>query len=210
MRTAAIIGHGELGRQVEDMVLAQRRPDKIYFFDDNQHAGRGENTFPFDAFQDSRFSEADFYVALGYRHLVRKIQIINQLIDLQRNLPNLVHPTCHIAPDFRVGVGCILYPMCNVDVGVSIGNGVLLNNSAVVSHQCKIGNAVYISPGVVLCGRARVGNATFLGAGALVADGISIGSQACVAIGTVVAKDVHENASVIGNPMRFLLRPLRL
>lgn len=210
MRTAAIIGHGELGRQVHDMIVAQSRPDKIYFFDDKRHAGREESTFPFEAFQDSLFSEAEFYVALGYRHLVRKMQIISHLIDLQRNLPNLIHPTCYIAPDFRAGVGCILYPMCNVDAGVSIGNGVLINNSAVISHQCEIGDAVYISPGVVLCGRARVGNATFLGAGALVTDGISIGSEACVAIGTVVAKDVHDDTSVIGNPMKFLLRPLRI
>jgi sugar O-acyltransferase (sialic acid O-acetyltransferase NeuD family) len=192
------------------MVVAQRRPDKIIFFDDLCYAAHEENTFPFEAFQDERFSGAEFYVALGYRRLSRKADVISQLLARQRELPSLVHPTCHVSADARIGVGCILYPMCNVDSAVSVGDGVLLNNSAIISHESEIGNAVYISPGVVVCGRARIGDESFLGAGVLVSDSVSIGSGVRVAIGTVVTKDVPNEASVIGSPMRLLTRSLRL
>jgi sugar O-acyltransferase (sialic acid O-acetyltransferase NeuD family) len=192
------------------MVVSERKPDHIFFFDDACYAAHEENTFPFEAFQDERFSGAEFYVALGYRHLRRKADIINQLLARQRELPSIVHPTCHVGADTRIGAGCIFYPMCNVDIEVTFGNGVLLNNSSIISHQCEIGNAVYFSPGVVLCGRAQIGSESFLGAGALVSDNVSIGSGVRVAIGTVVTKDIPDNASVIGSPIRLLTQPLRL
>jgi len=207
LRTVAIIGYGELGCQVERMVVGQARPDQVYFFDDLRHAAKEKNSLPFDAFHEPRFADAEFYVALGYRHLDRKKQIISQLLNYQRNLPNLIHPTCHVSQDVQMGVGCILYPMCNIDMNVIIGNGALIHNSVTVSHHCEIGDAVYISPGVVLCGRVRVEAASFLGAGAVVANGVTIASEARVAIGTVVSKNVPHHVSIIGNPMRVMSRP---
>jgi acetyltransferase-like isoleucine patch superfamily enzyme len=100
--------------------------------------------------------------------------------------------------------------MCNLGESVELETGALLNNSVVVSHDSRIGDAAYLSPGVVLSGHVTVGSAAFLGSGVVVANQRSIGSRARVGIGSVVTRDVPDDASAIGNPLRFLDRPLDL
>jgi len=205
-----IIGYGALGKQVVGFLRAHRALDELVLFDDLAHAQKTENSFPFNDHLDPRFSDCDFYVTLGYHHLTRKAEILARLRDAGRKAPSFVHPTCYLHPTCRLGFGCVLYPMCNLDQEVELGPGALLNNSVVISHNCRVGQAVYFSPGVVLSGHVTVGDAAFLGSGALVANNRRIGAGARVGIGTVVTRDVPEQASALGNPMRLLEHPLDL
>ena len=210
MKAIGIIGCGELGRQILGLLAAAPAPGRVVRFDDGLHRERSADSFPFDSFLDSRFASLDFYVGLGYKHLPRRAEILQQLLAAGRSVPALVHPSCHVAPTCRVGAGCLVYPRCNLDQEVELDPGVLLNNSVVVSHNSHIGTAAYLSPGVVLSGRVTVGAAAFLGTGTLVANNRRIGARARVAIGTVVTHDVPDDASVAGNPQRLLAHPLEL
>jgi sugar O-acyltransferase (sialic acid O-acetyltransferase NeuD family) len=210
VKKIGIIGFGALGRQILGLLAPARSPEPVAFFDDVLHGRQGENSFPFDSFLDARFSDYDFYIGLGYRHLARKIEILRQLHEAGRRTPSFLHPSCHVHPACRVGEGCVVYPLCNLDQEVKLGDGVLLNNSVVVSHDSRIGPAAYLSPGVVLSGQVTIGAAAFLGSGVVVANNRGIGARARVGIGTVVTSDVPEGASAIGNPMRLLEHPLEL
>lgn len=210
MSTVGIIGFGALGRQILDLLKGPSGPQRVVLFDDALCRERADDTFPFNSFLDERFAECSFYVGIGYRHLSLKGDIIRQLRLAGRRLPPLVHGTCVVHPTSTIGAACVLYPLCNVGAHVELGDGVLLNNSVVVSHDSTVGPSAYLSPGVVLSGRVVVGEAAFLGAGALVADRRVVGRHARVAIGTVVTRDVPDNASVIGSPMRILEQPLEL
>lgn len=210
MKKIGIIGFGALGRQILGLLTPAHAPEQVALFDDVLHGRRGENSFPFDSFLDGRFSDYDFYIGLGYRHLARKLEILQQLRGAGRRAPSFVHPSCHVHPGCRVGEGCIAYPMCNLDQEAELGDGVLLNNSVVISHNSRVGPAAYLSPGVVLSGHVVVGPAAFLGAGVVVANHRRIGANARIGIGTVVTSDVPEGASAIGNPMRLLENPLEL
>jgi sugar O-acyltransferase (sialic acid O-acetyltransferase NeuD family) len=208
--TIGIIGFGALGRQILDLLDLGSGGQPVLLFDDAMHDQGAENSFPFDSFLDERFAECVFYVGLGYRHLPLKAQLIQRLRSAGRRVPPLVHGSCSVHPTSSLGDGCILYPLCNVGAHVALGEGALLNNSVVVSHESRVGSSAYLSPGVVLSGRVTVGEAAFLGTGVLVADQRVVGRHARVGIGTVVTRDVPDGASVIGNPMRVLDRPLEL
>ena len=211
MTTIGIIGFGALGRQILDLLdIPSGDRDASSFSTTHLHEQRAEGSFPFDSFLDERFAECSFYVGLGYRHLPLKVQLIQRLRSAGRRVPSLVHGSSNVHPTSTLGDGCILYPLCNVGAHVDLGDGVLLNNSVVVSHDSTVGSSAYLSPGVVLSGRVTVGEATFLGTGVLVADGRVVGRHARVGIGTVVTRNVPDGASVIGNPMRVLDRPLEL
>jgi sugar O-acyltransferase (sialic acid O-acetyltransferase NeuD family) len=210
VKRIAIIGFGALGRQILSLLGPDAGAAHVLFFDDVLHSQHGENSFPFDSFLDGRFADCDFYVGLGYRHLLRKASVLHELRGSGRQAPCLVHPSAYVHPTCRMGSGCLVYPMCNLGERVELGDGVVLNNSVVVSHDSRIGSAAYLSPGVTLSGHVLVGTAAFLGAGVLVANNRCIGEHSRVGIGTVVTCNVPDGASAIGNPVRLLERPLEL
>jgi len=210
VKRIGIIGFGALGRQILGLIAPVRGAEQVVFFDDVLHGQRGENSFAFDSFLDSCFADCDFYVGLGYRHLPRKMEILQQLRSAGRRAPAFVHPSSQVHPTCRVGDGCLVYPLCNLGEEVELGQGGLLNNSVVVSHNCRVGDAAYLSPGVVLSGHVTIGEAAFLGSGVVVANNRRIGANARVGIGSVVTRDVPDGVSAIGNPLRLLEHPLEL
>ena len=204
------IGYGELGKQIEQFVVSINGPDDSLYFDDEPGAASTDNSRPFCSYAEKRFRSCDFYLCLGYRHLEKKSEILDQLTNAEVSLPLVVHPSSFLNDSARLGAGTVVYPMCNVDKNVSVGAGVLINNSVVVSHDTIVGECCYLSPGVVLSGFVRVGARTFIGSGAVVSDTVTIGNNVTIGIGAVVTQDVPDGASVIGNPMRVLKSKLEL
>lgn len=207
----ALLGYGKLGRQLYSMLTNQFSKCEFKIFDDLYKETNNANTIlSFTKYLDWAFRENQFYVALGYHHLRKKNEIIKELLSLGRKLPFFLHPSGYQDPTVTFGSGSIIFPMSNIDQNTKIGNGCLLHNSVVVSHDCVVGDCSYLSPGCVIAGNVKVGAEVFLGAGVTVANGIKIGDRAKVGIGTVVTMDIQPDTSVIGNPMRFLEKPLKL
>jgi sugar O-acyltransferase (sialic acid O-acetyltransferase NeuD family) len=210
MNKIAIIGFGALGQQILNLLSPAPSGDDVIVFDDTQHARGWPNALPFDAFLDRRFEHFSFYVGLGYLRLGVKTDVYNRLEAAGRRLPSLIHSTSYAHPSSRIGDGCLVYPLCNIGEGVEIERGAVLNNSVVVSHGSHIGAMTYLSPGVVLSGNVVIGAEAFVGAGVVVANGKSVGARVRVGVGSVVTRDIPDDTSAIGNPMRLLTRPLRL
>jgi len=204
------IGYGELGKQIEQLVVSLNGPDESFYFDDELRAHNRQDCRPFNSYADDDYSHLEFYLCLGYKHLQTKAKILQQLLEAEVRMPPVSHPSSFVNDSARLGAGTVIYPMCNVDKNVEIGAGALLNNSVVVSHDARIGDCSYLSPGVVLSGFVRVGAKTFIGSGAIVSDTVKIGKNVRIGVGTIVTQDVPDGASVIGNPMRVLSSRLRL
>jgi len=210
VKRLAIIGFGALGRQLLSLLGERRDGLEVLRFDDTLYSSRAESCYPFDSYSDSSFADCQFYIGLGYKHLVRRAAVVTQLVGLGRDVPSWRHPSCHVHPGSLVGPGCVLYPLCNIGPDVTIQEGVLLNNSVIVSHGCRVGAGAYLSPGVVLSGDVSIGASTFVGSGVVISNGRTVGERARIGIGSVVTIDVPDDGSVIGNPARLLPRPLNL
>ena len=206
----AIIGYGELGRQFHDFLSTGNSNAFLYFDDKLFGTNKDSEVFPFKSYLTGAFENEEFYVALGYHHLKEKLNIIDQLISLNRKLPFFKHPSGFIDRSATVGYGSFIYPMCTIDRNVEIGNGVLLNNSVCISHDSRIGNGSYISPGVIVSGNVEIGERTFIGSGAVISNNIKIGSDATIGIGSVVTKDVPNGYSTLGNPAKIFEQKLKL
>jgi sugar O-acyltransferase (sialic acid O-acetyltransferase NeuD family) len=204
-RKIAFVGYGELGKQYQSFLQIKAR-DQVTYFDDFLFNSSVLNALPFNHYGRDLYSDFSFYVALGYKHLNLKKNIIEELGA--SNLPEFIHQSAYVNPEATIEKAVFVYPMSNIDKGVKIGFGTLLNNSTVISHDCCIGACCYLSPGVVLSGQVSIGDCTFIGSGSVVANGIEIGSNVTIGIGTVVTKDIPDNSFVVGNPMRFLSNKL--
>ena len=204
-RKIAFVGFGELGKQYQSF-LQTKASDHVMYFDDFLFNSSVLNALPFNHFGKELYSDFSFFVALGYKHLKLKKNILEELGSAL--LPEFIHNTAFVSPEATIERAVFVYPMSNIDKGTKIGFGSLLNNSTVVSHDCTIGACCYLSPGVILSGQVSMGDCTFIGTGSVVANGIEIGNNVTIGIGTVVTKNIPDNSSVIGNPMRFLSNKL--
>jgi sugar O-acyltransferase (sialic acid O-acetyltransferase NeuD family) len=209
MKFASIVGFGDLGQQFY-CYLEDKKYSNINFFDDYHSKQYNEFSHKFNEFRNPEFQVNDFYVALGYKNLKLKQEILNELILLERNIPYFIHHSSFIHKTALIEAGVFLYPMCNVDINVKLKMGSILNNSVIISHDSIIGSCCYLSPGVVVCGNVTVGDNTFIGAGSIISNGVKIGKNVKIGIGTVVTQNIPDNFSVIGNPMKIKDKNLNL
>lgn len=205
----AIIGFGELANQFLNF-LEIDIDENLIIFDDIKYLEKKTNYCKFNEFSDKKFNGCNFYIALGYKNLKIKKDIIANLISNSRKLPNFIDKSSFISRQAEIKKGIFIYPMCNIDKGVFIDDGVIVNNSVVISHNSTIGKCSYISPGVVISGNVTIGSNTFIGSGSIISNNIKIGDNVIIGIGTVVTKDIPDNSSVIGNPMIFLSNKINL
>lgn len=195
----AILGFGELALQILSFLEVSEKNATI--FDDNL-AGKAENAFSFSAFT-SVIEEHEWLIALGYKHLVKKLELAQIIQTKGAHLKSYIHPSSFQSIHSKIEEGVIIYPMCNIDKGVNIGLSTMVNNSVTISHDSLIGKANYISPGVIISGNVTIGNCCFIGSGTIIANGVTVGDNVIIAAGTLVSKDLPSNSKVIGNPMVF-------
>ena len=205
----SIIGFGELGKQFLNYLTDEQYSDFL-FFDDHMKSNDDLQVYKFDDYKNEKHRQTLFFVSLGYKHLLQKHHILLELQSLNRKIPSYIHKTCFVNQSAIIEDGVFVYPMCNIDKNVVLKSGSLLNNSVVISHDSVIGNCCYLSPGVVVCGHVSIGDYTFIGAGTTISNHVTIGKNVIIGIGTVVTKDVPDNVSVIGNPMRIIKNNLRI
>jgi UDP-N-acetylbacillosamine N-acetyltransferase len=205
----AIVGFGVLGRQLLQQ-LRERGQCEAVLFDDALAASGEPGAARFAELEHPRYAEHAFYVALGYKHLPRKQQLIERLLLLGRAVPALVHDSAFVDAGARIGPGCVVFPRCTLGPGVVLEPGVLLHAGVILAHDDTVGAASYLAPGVVVSGFVAIGARSFLGSATAVADGVKIGDDAIIGVGSCVTNDVPAGRSAIGNPLRFLAGPLRL
>ena len=208
----ALIGYSDLGRYIREMLLESYglSAEDFIYFDDHAFDNNMPGAYPFKEYLNDQFSKLDFYVCLGYKHLKIKNTIIAELLSAKRNVPNFIHSSSYVHPSVTIGAGSFIYPGCNIDRNTTIGRGVWIANGDIIAHDCKIGDCCWFGASVTLSGKVTIAENNFIGSGTVISNDITIGSGNIVGLGTTVTKNLDNNLSVIGNPMRILDKPLTL
>jgi len=206
MRKIVIIGAGDGGRLVSELVKEQQEFEAIGFIDDNEAVqGKTINGYKIIGMSADlkRFGGIGFVIAVGMNMKVRSM-LFEKAMDATLEPVNVIHRTAIIEKSARVGKGTIMLANCVINAFATVGKNVFIFTGTIIEHDTNIGNNVYFSPGVSLGGGVKVGDNTFFGINSCTVGGITIGSNVIVGAGSVVLKDVPDNTVVAGIPAKIL------
>jgi len=203
------LGYGDLGKQVDSFIDDIYNVDEKLFFDDLLNNDCDKKR-PFIEHSSLQYNNYHFILALGYKSLNAKLKILKSIKSKQLKTLEVFHSSSYCGKNSRIGDYAIVFPHCSIGNNVSIGKGCVLNMGVNISHDCLIGDCCYFGPSVTLSGNCKIGDCCFIGSGVVIANGVSIGNNVKIGIGSVITSDIISNSNVIGNPMKFLNKELKL
>ncbi|MFN4153575.1 MAG: acetyltransferase [Paracoccaceae bacterium] len=119
-----------------------------------------------------------------------------------------------VAPDARVGAGCLVNPTTLISPNVVLGIGVQVLAS-VIAHDVSVGDFGTLAYGSIINGHVEIGHHVSIGSGAIICNGrpgrpLKVGDGAVIGVGAVVMRDVPAGARMMGNPAMPLRDWMRL
>ncbi len=207
MKRLVIIGAGGFGREVLCWALDCEKEQDCWrvfgFLDDNYNA---LNNFDFSYSiigTPSEYipTEEDVFIcAIGNPKI--KLHICRDMIARGANFINLIHPTCLIGENNKIGIGCILCPRSIITTNITLGNFVTINGYSGIGHDAIIRDGVTLSSFCDVTGNVVLGEGVFLGSHAVVLPSTIVGDYATVGAGSVVVRKVAARATVMGVPAK--------
>lgn len=148
---------------------------------------------------------AEYLTAFGSNSL--RQEVVKRLNDLGvpgLSAMTLVHPRAWVAPDVRLGEGCLVAPLATISVRCAVGRHVIVNLKSSLSHDSVVGDWCNINPSATVCGGVTLGDSCFIGAGATVLEGRTVGAGTVVGAGAVVTRDLPAGVTAVGVPARII------
>lgn len=188
-----IIGASGHGKVIADIV--EKSGDTVFGFLDDDLSKKGVIG---KIEKCTQYSDKLFIIAIGNNEIRKRIAI---------EYPNIryytaIHPTAVIANGVNIGKGTAVMANAVINSEASVGEHCIINTASVVEHECDLGSFVHVSPGTVLCGNVKIGESAHIGASAVVRNNISITANVTVGCGSCVVKDISEQGTYVGIPVK--------
>lgn len=202
-KVLAILGAGELGKQIANFATKDNHYSKVYFYDDFNVGEeiKGNTKDLMSDFNSNFFDE--LIIGIGYNHLNSREEKYKFLKN-KINFGKIIHSTSWVDKSAIVEEGCVIFPKCVIDKNVTIKYNTILNLNCTIAHDTTIGSSCFLAPSVSVAGFCVVENECFLGIGTTIKDNIKIVNQTTIGAGTVVVNNIIEKGVYVGNPAKFI------
>ena len=194
----AIIGAGELGRQVAHYSELDGHFEIVGYFDDTIRIGELVSGKPIIGNIEDVLTQYSnniydcLFIAIGYNHFDFKALLYKKVLEHNIPLATIVSPQVYIDPTAKVGAGTILYPGCIVEKDAVVEDNVAINVNATIAHNSIVGKHTFIAGGAVLAGYAQVGERCFVGVNSVINDHIVVCDDVTIGSLTVVGKNIKK------------------
>lgn len=125
-----------------------------------------------------------FFHKYGFVKVAKSISCLNRVL-----FGGWIPSSAEIGENFKCGYG---------GIGVVIHNDTKIGNNCVIAQNVTIGRKFRDEKVPV------IGNDVYIGANSVVFGEITIGNNVIIGAGSIVDKDVPDNSTVFGNPMRII------
>ena len=200
MQRLAIVGASGHGKVVAD--LAELLGYDVTFFDDAYPKKENIEHWPvigtFDELRKNKNDYKNAVVAIGNNSI--RAQISHQLIEVDFNLPLLIHPSAVVSKYAKISSGSVIFASAVVHAFAQVGRSCIINTGAVVEHDCVVGDSVHLSPNVALAGGTKIGELSWLGVGSVTKQLVEIGCNSIVGANSTVISNIPSNVIAVGTP----------
>lgn len=202
-KVLAILGSGELGKQIANFALTDNHYSKVYFYDDIQlgEGIKGNTNDLLKDFENKKFDE--LLIGIGYNHLKAREDKYLHLRDKVK-FGRIIHTSSWIDPTASIEEGCIIYPKCVIDKNVIIKPNTILNLNCTIAHDTIVETSCFLAPSVSIAGFCSIESKCFVGINATIINNITITSETIIGAGSVVVKNSIKKGLYVGNPAKFI------
>ena len=206
-----IIGAGGFGRTVRNHVISSPRfliaegISSIVYVDDAREPAVPVDSPIVSSLEDYWPHQDDLLLCSIGAPQVRR-EVVGLMNRRGGKFTSFIHDSVTPYDHVTVGVGAVICPGTIITNHVTIGQHVHINLMCSVGHDDVVGDFVTLSPNCHLMGNVTVNEGSFLGVSASVIPGTTIGSNVVVGAGSVIIKDIEDDATVVGNPAKPLVR----
>lgn len=153
-----IIGAGQYGQNIKDLVDSMGLYKEVVFADDNSTLAKYtiENAILSD-------SESDYIVAIGNPKLREKI--ISKLEDCGKPIASIIHEKAYVAKTAVIGNGSIIEAGAIVNANTIIGKATFICAGSKINHNVTIGDYVQVDIGAIVPANKQIANYTKVQAG---------------------------------------------
>lgn len=212
MENILIIGAGGFGREVEWLINRINNSNNnqwnlIGYVDDNVQKGTEITKLKVVYNTDELLKlekKTNVVIAIGNAK-VRKL-IYNKIKE-NKNLsfPNLVDPSAIIG-EVDMGIGNIICAGTIATVNIKINNFNIINLDCTIGHDDVLADFITVYPSVNISGNTTINEVVEIGTGTQIIQGKNICSNVIIGAGAVVVKDIEEEGTYIGIPVKKIVK----
>jgi len=197
-----IIGAGNGGEVVADILLNNRKNEIVGFLDDNPKISKnklmgkpvlGKIDNIDELYKNKKFDTV--IISITSNMEVRR-KIFEKLKSKNYKMINAIHPKAYINPTADIGEGNVICAFVHVGYCAKIGNNSLISANSDIEHHNKIGSHILFGPGVMTSGDVTIGDNCSLGTGVNIEPHIRIGDNVAIASGFTIISNVPSNTTL--------------
>lgn len=132
-----------------------------------------------------------------------RIKLFKSLNIPDDRLATFVHPFAYVAPNSKLGPGCVVMPGASVSGNTTLGRGTLLMNAASIGHDNSIGEHNFYTANCCLGSWITTEEGVWVGLNSTVRGRTTLGKHAAIGAAAMVTKNVGENEIWVGNPAKY-------
>ncbi len=207
MHNLLILGAGGFGRDIYFLAKEASGYQTEYlikgFLDDNLESLKGHEGMPpiIGTISDYQPQPNDLFVcAMG--DVATKKRCVEIVLSKGGKFTTLIHPTASIAPDSKIGDGCIIMHRATIGSDAVIGAFVLVQVSSIVAHDCRVGDFSRLDCFTVMVGGTIIREEVTVHTSAIINHQVVVGKNAQIGACSLVIRNVKEGSTVFGNPAR--------
>ena len=150
--------------------------------------------------------EQDYY----FINAIGKIGFQKERIELLEslNIPDeryvtFIHPSAYVAPNVKLGVGCVVLPNVSISPGTVLGKCCRVMINAIIGHNNVIGDYCFFAASSCTGAYLTIGDGVFVSLNATVRENLTLKDYSTVGMGAVLTKNIEEGEIWIGNPAKL-------
>ena len=191
MKDIVILGAGGHAHVIADIIKSEGNRVAAFLDDDlNQPDCNG----PISDYV--KYPNCEFVIGIG------NTDIREKLSQLHLKWYTAIHSSAIISDSVLIGEGTVVMPNAVVNARTVVGKHCIVNTGAIVEHDNVIGDYSHISVGANLGGTVSIGSRCWIGIGSTIKNNCSICDNVVIGAGAVVVKDIVENGTYLGVPVR--------